>query len=284
METLSAYLRRKQAELALLEAALETPPTATGQVTIADIAARKFRLAAQLKSEQARSDWRFTETHWTGQSDLRIGSFELEYNYQRADLTVHGPPVYLLPAGLTETSCDYTSCGMAALTAVMLAVSQVVPGASIGIDPDGYPETAELLQTYGAGLGLRLIAPDQGCTRVRLRDTGIPRYPGALDPARHDLLIFDTTCLTASSGRIRTVLRTAARAGTAVALVRSHTKLDSLGIEYGRLGSIVLAVPPTAEPLADRLLPALRTAIRLIGARRCRSICHLSSEAHHGAA
>ena len=165
-----------------------------------------------------------------------------------------------------ELSCDYTSSGMAALAAVVLAIGQVLRGASIALEPSGYPETAELLQTYGTGLGLRSLTPDQGPTRVRLRDSGSPRYPGPFDPTGLDLLVFDTTCLTASSGRIRAVLRTATRAGTAVALVRSHTKLDSLGIEYGRLGSVVLAAPAGAKPLAERLVPALRTAIRLTGA------------------
>ncbi len=266
VETLSDYLRRKHAEIALLEATLDAPSSAAEQVTIADIAARKFQAAAQLKSKQAKDGWRFTETHWTRQSDLRSGPFRLEYNYQRADLTVFGPPIYPLPAGLAEWSCDYTSSGMAALAAIMLAISQVIPGASIAIEPDGYPETAELLQTYGAPLGLRPVTPDQGHMHVRLRDSGSPRYPGPSDPTGLDLLVFDTTCLTASSGRIGAVLRTATRAGTAVALVRSHTKLNSLGVEYGRLGSVVLAAPAVAKPLAERLVPALRTAIRLIGA------------------
>ncbi len=268
METLSAYLSRKCDEITLIEAALDRPPHAGLPDDVAQIAARKFQLGALLKAEQARSDWRFTETHWTRESQLRIGPFRLEYNYQRADLIVHGPPTYPLPAGLAQVSCDYTSCGMAALAAVVFAISEVLPGAAIRADPEGYPENGELLATYGTRLGLSLNAPPQAAAApaVVVRDSGTPADPGLFDPAGIRLLVFDTTCLTASSGRIASVLRAAAHAGMAVALVRSHTKLDSLGIEYGRLGSVVLAAPPAAHALADRLSTACKNAIRLLGA------------------
>lgn len=263
MNSFSAYLSRKRDEITVIEAALDRPPPGGVPTDMAPIAARKFQLGALLKAEQAQADWKFTETHWTRETELRIGPFRLDYNYQRADLIIHGPPIYPLPAGLTQTSCDYTSCGMAALAVVMVGISEVLPGVAIAADQDGYPESIELLTTYGTRLGLSL---DGARPRVVVRDSGTPDYPGPFDPADVRLLVFDTTCLTASSGRIASVLRAAARAGIAVALVRSHTKLDSLGIEYGRLGSVVLVAPPAAHGLAERLGTACKNAIRLLGA------------------
>ena len=54
-----------------------------------------------------------------------------------------------------------------------------------------------------------------------------------------DLLIFDTTCFSGESARIRCVLGWARKWGIPVVMMRSHTKLDSLGAEYGRLGSTI---------------------------------------------
>jgi hypothetical protein len=60
------------------------------------------------------------------------------------------------------------------------------------------------------------------------------------------------------------------RMGIPIALVRSHGKLDSLGIEYGRLGSVVLVTPTDTRAMGSRwisaLVPKIRDAVRLFGA------------------
>ncbi|HKG99453.1 MAG TPA: hypothetical protein VKB08_01845 [Bradyrhizobium sp.] len=86
-----------------------------------------------------------------------------------------------------------------------------------------------------------------------------------------DLLLFDTTCLPAKSGRVRRVLAIALTAGIPVVLVRSHTKLDSLGIEYGRLGSAVFLMPTRNNKVFrrewfEKLTQETREAVRLFGA------------------
>jgi len=50
-----------------------------------------------------------------------------------------------------------------------------------------------------------------------------------------------------------------------LALIRSHAKLDGLGIEYGRLGSIVFSWRRAGVRLRD-LVHAARDTVRLIGA------------------
>src|SRR5262249_11711534 len=84
-----------------------------------------------------------------------------------------------------------------------------------------------------------------------------------------DLVICDTTTLPAQSGRIRRFLQWLREARSPVVLVRSHTKLDTLGIEYGRLGSMVfLTFPEVPLPKLGRWRSIVRSApntVRLLG-------------------
>jgi hypothetical protein len=83
-----------------------------------------------------------------------------------------------------------------------------------------------------------------------------------------DLLIFDTTCFAGGSAMIRRVLRLAKHSDVPVVLVRSHNKLDSLGAEYGRLGSIAFvknAESSSCAPALHRLFIETRNAVRLFG-------------------
>jgi hypothetical protein len=86
-----------------------------------------------------------------------------------------------------------------------------------------------------------------------------------------DLLVFDTTCFAGRSGRIRRVLRWARRYGIPLVLVRSHNKLDSLGAEYGRLGSAVFVQGNEHQQWRAggvewaRLSFETRNAVRLLG-------------------
>jgi len=134
-------------------------------------------------------------------------------------------------------------------------------GARVGIIP------GERWRRAPAGTSDRVL-------RVLLLDSCVDAGFGIfLDvPAQDfDLVIFDTTCFWRGSSRIALALKWAVRAGLPMALVRSHAKLDCLGIEYGRLGSIVLVAGyDHADRAHTRSMSEVahepRDSIRLFGA------------------
>ncbi|XIA63987.1 hypothetical protein ACFIOY_34260 [Bradyrhizobium sp. TZ2] len=281
METLEAYLDRKHEELTLLNGFLGTPLALRHPVSVVEVIEQKFHIAAALKAEHALHDWACTETAWAHQGSLRAGPFEFSYEYQRADLEVRGPSFYQFdnPAAANETI--YTCSGMAAISALLLASARLMSEADILVLRGSYGETLELIESHARHLHLvplksspGEVASRPGRPRILLFDSCAPA--AAFEATLHctkpdlDLVIFDTTCFSSGSGRIRRVLNWARRWRIPIVLVRSHTKLDSLGLEYGRLGSAVFvacekrAATANQERLGD-LAREMRNAVRLFG-------------------
>jgi hypothetical protein len=280
METSEAYLQRKFQEIALLNACLNTPLTLSSPSSPAEVIKQKFQIAAALKAEYAIQDWVLTETAWAHPGRIRAGPFEFSYDYQRADLEVQGPSFYAFEHPELHDTI-YTSSGMSAISALLFASAKLMSSADIMVLPGSYGETLELIEAHARHLRtIRLknpvedLAAPRDQSRILLLDTSTPshgieatlRCPAPL----LDLLVFDTTCLSSGSGRIGRVLSWARRCRLPIVLVRSHTKLDSLGLEYGRLGSAVFVGARTqvATPEQERLRALAnetRRAVRLFG-------------------
>lgn len=282
MESPVAYFQRKREELLFLAGLLARPPAQPELRSIESIVEQKFRLGAALKAERALADWSRTETSWTDEGrPSRIGPYDLRSSYQRADLTVVGPPIYrrLDRAGYREVSTIYAASGMSSVSTLLLALGRALPGAHLIVPAGAYNETLEAAAHYGAGLRLGEPRPAACLSnvaprperRVLLIDSSIATR--VAPPRRgngYDLIVIDTTCLSAGSGRIRRVLNWAGCVEAPIVLARSHTKLDSLGIEYGRLGSAVLLAPAridrTRFAWMERLSDEIERAVRLFGA------------------
>jgi len=280
---MQSYLERKYREISILNACLRWPPQLQRPTSPDTAIAQKFRLAAAVKADRALQSWSTTETAWAADWPVKSGSFEFNYGYQRADLRVHGPAIY---RALERSSTNlvretmYASSGMSAMAALVSALSRLYGGAEVLIPTGCYGETRELFDSFAGlvrslplepGAGLRC---GNGVLRAALIDSSV--RAGFFDfakiaPDNIDLVIFDTTCFGRSSTRIRRVIEWALRASLPLALVRSHTKLDCLGIEYGRLGSVVVSAPMQGI-LSGRLkwltglIRATADSIRLLGA------------------
>ncbi len=274
METLEAYLVRKHQELDLLNGCLDKPLALRRPASVTEVIERKFQIAAALKAEHALHDWAHTETDWTHAGRPHAGPFKFSYDYQRADLKVRGPSFYDLD---TPARCDtiYTSSGMGAISALLLASMHSISAADILVLPGTYGETLELIEGYARHFRVIPLRGASGETtsrgarpRVLLLDscTSAAAFESMLKCTRPDfaLVVFDTTCFSSGSGRIRRVVNWTRRWQLPIVLVRSHTKLDSLGVEYGRLGSAVF-IAGVREEWLTQLAAETRNAVRLLG-------------------
>lgn len=276
METSEAYLERKRDEIRLLNNSLTTPLTLKDPRSPSEFVRQKFQLTAALKAEHVLGDWTATETAWAS-AQHRSGPFEFTYDYQRADLDVRGPSFYELN-GTQETV--YTGSGMAAIAALLFALARLIDHADVVLPPGSYGETQELIEGYARHLTLttrdRPLAETSALgslCRIMWIDSSSPDSSFEAEIRRgnppFDLVIFDTTCLCASSGRVRRMAEWAERENLPLVLVRSHTKLDSLGAEYGRLGSAVFICDKSGcwapKSRFENLPSEMRNALRLFG-------------------
>jgi hypothetical protein len=280
METFETYLERKHGEIGLLNDCLNNPRQLPRPRSMDDVIKTKFQLAAALRAEHELHDWNATETAWSATAKPTSGPFAFSYDYQRADLSVSGPSFYELDQGCIGATI-YTASGMAAISALLLAFAPSLGRGDIAVLPGSYGETLELIEHFVPNMRLvplklplaRAFAR-AGAPRILLLDSCVSAgaFEAVLrcDGAALDLLVFDTTCFAGRSGRIRRVLRWSQRCGLPVVMVRSHNKLDSLGAEYGRLGSAVFVSSgeeggEAKRSMVVRLAAEMSNAVRLLG-------------------
>jgi hypothetical protein len=280
VETVFSYLERKNREITLLDSCLRTPLRPTRPESVTAAIEQKFRLAALLKVDQLLERGSITETARTPAQWMNAGPFAFSFGYQRADLEVRGPPIYPLLnrcAACYPESVIYTGSGMGAIAALLSALLQLHDSLDVLAPDDCYGETREAMTALGSRLRILPLTP-YSCTAASTRaarvlwiDSSVSRSFSSWSAARQvDLVVFDTTCFWRRSRKIARTVQRAMRMGIPIALVRSHGKLDSLGIEYGRLGSVLLATPAGEATVASRwisaLAPKIRDALRLFGA------------------
>lgn len=265
------YLARKGREIALIAGSFVGPVAPAVPRSAAEAIEEKFRLAGALRAERSLSSWAITETARPEIQRWRVGAYEFSFGYQRADLGVRGPSIYDIPGNpsVLRRHTLYTGSGMSAIAVVFTALLRFRPSVHVVAPRGFYSETRELLESFGRraviatmarrGVASRRTAAtistakpgtepsSSDATRVLLVDSSVSAGfddHRALRPDDFDLVVFDTTCFWQTSGRIRRVVAWALRGRLPLALVRSHAKLDALGIEYGRLGSVVLLWQP----------------------------------------
>jgi len=295
MESTSEYIARKREELAFLLAHAGANEDIAVSPTVDEIITMKFRLRARLMTRMIEEHWDVTESNWNAKEAVEFAGYTLKYGYQRFDLSISSKPMYphlqrrrQLPP--FRSAAAYASSGMGAIATVLLALDQLTAtkgGASVYALEDGYFETLHTIRTITRDLRLELAADcaTLGQT-MRFRTVGPPARVLLIDSITADdasdfiadlvatrptLILFDTTCYELGADEIDRVLVAGLAVGAPIVLLRSHVKLDSLGTEYGRLGSATFVRPGSihgeSKELFANLVGVYRDVLCRIGTR-----------------
>jgi hypothetical protein len=194
---------------------------------------------------------------------IRLGDLELEFFYKREDLRIKNPHAVSAAFGMDETA-PYRpyllNSGQAGINLVMQHLQASTGLRDIAIATTPYIGTKELAQRCGLDL-----SPVRSSTSPLLWICSSNLQQHDLEcilagPAgRFSHLIIDTTCWHQNAGVVSDIV--AATKPRHTYLIRSLSKLDMAGIEYGSLGSLAVMSEDLAALDGD-----LQALIKLTGA------------------
>ncbi len=270
-ETTFGYWERKNDEVALLRDHLghDGGPAI---VTIPDLVREKQRLRAFMVARFIADHPNLSESNLGPESAFEIDGASVRFNYQRYDMNLQRKPFapWIHPRLASRRSCSLgflTASGMSSVTAVLTALDLLHGEARpLYLAPDTYFETRQFARDYLYQLKPVPELPDAlvHCG-VLLLDSICQADPlawlGARPLGALCAVILDTTCYAVSAPEIEHVVERCRAEGVPCVLVRSHLKIDSLGLEYGRLGSIAIILPRPCEPSRARFVQHLRRRI-----------------------
>jgi hypothetical protein len=259
------YWERKESELGFLRSFLGAARSAPPVSSLSEYyeAVRDLRL--QMRAHQAAASADLFETSLRGWHTYERSFGEVSYSYQRYDLAVTGmdwlSSLYGERRETRPVGGLFFSSGMSAIGAALLVMS----GAGcrrISIGPMAYFETHLLCRRFFPHLEIETnqsrLSSDAHVLWLDTSSTQDPELPASSRTARY--LVVDTTCVEGDSPLVDGWLRESERLGCVLLLIRSHLKLDTFGLELGKLGSIVVVGPDHDDRDIEQLLLGLRRA------------------------
>lgn len=185
---------------------------------------------------------------------------EFNFNYQRlgflnSDLTSH---TSLYGENQSHSSqLLWTSSCQQAISCLLMSASQ--KGIKIVCPWGAYWETISFIENF---LNCPLLLEKPRQSWILYLDSSVWPVGRQLDfdVKLCEAIVFDTTCFARKSSRIQEVIEFAKMANVPLFLIRSHQKLDCLGMEFGRLGSVLFldfSFEKTSKEKSKSLLYAL---------------------------
>lgn len=170
---------------------------------------------------------------------------ELTYLYSRQGIQPINPlfALYTIEEKFDESKVEgfFTTCCQASNWSVLNAINIAYGLDEITNIKDIFFETHDILKnlrgnnvkTSNKGIGISL----------NYIDSSSEDYEFPKSVAESEIVIVDTTCIMKTNKELKKFIKESIKNSWKVILTRSHLKLDSLGAEYGLLGSIVLISP-----------------------------------------
>lgn len=292
MESDKAYLERKQQETEWICKRMGTgisvplPPIQNG--TGAYQLKQQLR-AAFLATLQQKYPY-LNETNLFHQdAHMELGDYRLSYTYQRFDLAIAGPSPYpCLEDTGNHSFTLYLGSGMSSILVFGMAVNRIQSCAwRLTGQADTYFETQLLFRGLTPNItpvwcssreefAENITLPDTTTGHILWLDSisaQVFPLPGDYALYNIDLLCYDTSCTLPDADEIQQVVSLSRQLKIPLVLLRSHTKLDFLGTEYARLGSLVLFVPEECPEERIHLCHILQALMADV-ARLTGSYCH----------
>jgi hypothetical protein len=252
------YWRRKQRELQFLERYAEPsseckPPDDIASFRRSVIALRERILLRLVKQTASLSE---TSLFQLDRHESPAGP--IEYSYQRHDLRRIEVDwlreIHFTDAANRFVDGLYLSCGMAGISAILAVIARR-GWTRVQFSAEGYFESFQLVDRFFGQLLCDQAAGIFSSEReVLWLDTCSACWPDF--PERRgslQMIVVDTSCVEPDSEHVTQWLGESQRLQCPLVLVRSHLKLDTFGLELGRLGSVI-AVAPANNPEATKQL------------------------------
>ena len=228
-----------------------------------EVIKRKRILQSRMIQKYLNKNYMFRNTN-INHKDIKEGKFKFSYDYQRYDIEITQANYLKFFYNCNEKEYYYyfTNCGMSALFATFSSFKKN----RYEIDRLGniYVETERLLDDY-------ILKGEEAIGKVLYIDSSsyidINELLNSKDLSNYSAFIFDTTdyledmCLP--------IINKLLKYKKSIYLVRSHLKLDMLGAEWNKLGSVCVINPKNIskedKKMSNTIKGDLRVFLSVIG-------------------
>lgn len=237
MNNYEDVMERKREEIRVLSDYLQIYFEKKTLNSITDVVTVKRKLRTKLRHSVCDN----TDLTNFQENVMNISGIEYEYSYQRYDgcLKVDFDTV-VIPKIFSKKIIQrtlWTTSGMGAISSLLLAI-YILNEYNCQYDDDIYFETYKLMHF----LKLKSNKTNKGIIYI---DSIQPQFFRTVSDLQVEseiiAIIVDTTCLDYQQSY--KIISTFCKKNISCIVVRSHTKLDMLGTEYSKLGSVTYYIP-----------------------------------------